>query len=135
MCTDKLQNNGGYSMNSDPRNIFVNQRMPNGSEQTEKQPSDREQTDKQPNATNATPKYDDLPLADKKKVLTDLANKYQREGEGQLVKDIIANVVDQKARGLLSNQQLQEFARRVTPMLNGDQKQRLAELLDQLIKL
>ncbi len=111
-------------MNSDPRNIFVNQRMPNGNDET----------DKQPDNTNTT-KYDDLPLEDKKKVLTELANKYQREGEGQLVKDIIANVVDQKARGLLSNDQLQEFARRVIPMLNGDQKQRLSELLDQLIKL
>lgn len=122
-------------MNSDPRNIFVNNRMPNGNEQTDKQPNDSEQTDKQSNADNTTPKYDNLSVDDKKKILTDLANKYQREGEGQLVKDIIANVVDQKARGLLSNEQLLEFARRVTPMLNGDQKQRLTELLDQLIKL
>ncbi len=109
-------------MNSDPRNIFVNQRMPNAGTEPDKQ-------------TDTTTKYNDMPLEDKKKVLTDLANKYQREGEGQLVRDIIANVIDQKARGLLSNQQLQEFAKRVMPMLNADQKERLGKLLEQLIKL
>ena len=64
-----------------------------------------------------------------------LAAKYQREGEGQLVKDIINNVIEQKAAGKLSNEQLVQFANRVVPLLNGEQKQRLSELLSQLLKL
>ncbi len=116
-------------MNNDPRNMFVNQRMPNSDTQ------DNSTTPPQHSQDTQDSNYNDLSVEDKKKVLTDLANKYQREGEGQLVKDIIANVIDQKARGLLTNAQLQEFARRVTPMLNNDQKQRLGSLLEQLIQL
>ncbi len=112
-------------MTTDPRNIFVDQRMGNNAQDTPPQP----------NSTPPNSKYDELSVEDKKKVLTDLASKYQKEGEGQLVKDIIANVVDQKARGLLTNGQLQEFARRVTPMLNPEQKERLGALLQQLIQL
>ncbi len=112
-------------MTTDPRNIFVDQRIGN------------QQPPQQDNTTHTTPQtsYNDLSVEDKKRVLTDLANKYQQEGEGQLVKDIIANVIDQKARGLLTNAQLQEFARRVTPLLSADQKQRLGSLLEQLIQL
>ncbi len=64
-----------------------------------------------------------------------LAAKYQREGEGQLVRDIVNNVIEQKAAGKLTNQQLIAFANRVAPLLNTDQKQRLSELVEQLVKL
>lgn len=64
-----------------------------------------------------------------------LAAKYQREGEGQLVKDIVNNVIEQKAAGKLTNQQLIAFANRVAPLLNADQKQRLSELVEQLLKV
>lgn len=64
-----------------------------------------------------------------------LAAKYQREGEGQLVKDIVNNVIEQKAAGKLTNQQLIAFANRVAPLLNADQKQRLSELVEQLLNL
>lgn len=64
-----------------------------------------------------------------------LAAKYQREGEGQLVKDIVNNVIEQKARGQLTNQQLVTFANRVMPLLNAEQKGRLGDLLEQLLKL
>ena len=64
-----------------------------------------------------------------------LAAKYEREGEGQLVKDIVANVIDQKARGKLSNDQLIAFAKRVSPLLNAEQRTRLNGLLEELLKL
>ncbi len=64
-----------------------------------------------------------------------LAEKYQREGEGQLVKDIVNNVIEQKARGQLTNDQLITFAKRVRPLLNADQRQRLDALVEQLLKL
>ena len=64
-----------------------------------------------------------------------LAAKYQREGEGQLVKDIVNSVLEQKAMGKLTNEQLVEFANRVSPLLNAEQKSRLGALLEQLLKL
>ena len=64
-----------------------------------------------------------------------LAAKYEREGEGQLVKDILDNVLEQKAAGKLSNEQLLTFAKRVSPLLNADQRGRLNALVEQLLKL
>ena len=64
-----------------------------------------------------------------------LASKYEREGEGQLVKDIVNNVIEQKARGNLTNEQLIAFAKRVTPLLNAEQRSRLNGLLEELLKL
>lgn len=109
------------SYENDPRNIFVNQR--NGYSETS-QPAD-----KQPNKPSA----DDYEtkVAEMKR----LAAKYEREGEGQLVKDIVNNVIEQKARGQLSNDQLKAFANRIRPLLNGEQRQRLDGLLEQLLKI
>lgn len=112
-------------MTNDPRNIFVNQRMGDSTNTAQ------QQKEEQPHNTG----YNDMSVEDKKKVLSELASKYQKEGEGQLVRDIVANVIDQKAKGLLTNEQLQEFARRVTPLLNAEQKERLGGLLQQLIEL
>ena len=64
-----------------------------------------------------------------------LAAKYERQGEGQLVKDIVNNVIEQKARGNLTNEQLIAFANRVSPLLNDEQRGRLQGLLQQLLKL
>ena len=64
-----------------------------------------------------------------------LASKYEREGEGQLVKDIVNNVIEQKARGTLSNEQLIAFAKRISPLLNSEQRSRLEGLLEELLKL
>ena len=64
-----------------------------------------------------------------------LAEKYQREGEGQLVKDIVNSVIEQKAAGKLSNEQLVAFAKRVSPLINAEQKQRRNGLLEQLLQL
>ncbi len=117
----------------DPRNIFVSQR------QDYQQPSGQSprQTE-QPSAQNETPQNpNDAQTEYQKKVdeMKRLAQKYQREGEGQLVKDIIASVIEQKARGQLSNDQLLTFAKRVTPMLNAEQRERLNQLVEQLLKL
>ena len=117
----------------DPRIIFVSQR------QDYQQPP---QGDAPKQQTNTTKPQTDTTTADtqteyQQKVdeMKRLAQKYQREGEGQLVKDIITSVIEQKARGQLTNEQLLTFAKRVTPMLNAEQRERLTQLVEQLLKL
>ena len=130
------------AQSNDPRNIFVDNRQ--GYEQSEQ--GENKSTDSttatRDNGASATGNggatdgqtagtdYDSR-VAEMKR----LAAKYQREGEGQLVRDIINTVIEQKAAGRLSNEQLVQFANRVSPLLNAEQKQRLGELLQQLLKL
>ena len=121
----------------DPRNIFVNQR----NEYSEKQrPTDTPNGTNSANGgnsasqngtqTNAQSEYERRVEEMKR-----LAAKYEREGEGQLVKDIVNNVIEQKARGTLSNDQLIAFAKRIAPLLNSEQRARLEGLVEQLLKL
>ncbi len=118
-------------MQQDPRNIFVNQR-------TEyQQPQDISQTST--SGTQQAPTNDgasgNSSYEQKVAEMKRLAEKYQREGEGQLVKDILNNVIEQKAKGQLTNEQLLAFAKRVTPLLNADQRNRLGQLVEQLLKV
>ena len=125
----------------DPRNIFVNQRQ----EYSEKQPTTNgesytgstnsgstgtQQGAQQGGQYNAQSEYERRVEEMKR-----LAAKYEREGEGQLVKDIVNNVIEQKARGTLSNEQLVAFAKRIAPLLNSEQRSRLEGLVEQLLKL
>lgn len=115
--------------NQDPRNIFVNQREQYSEQQTTFEQPRQEQTSKQ---TKASPQEE---YADKIEEMKRLAAKYEREGEGQLVRDIVNNVIEQKARGNLTNDQLIAFAKRVSPLLNAEQRARLNGLLEELLKL
>lgn len=126
----------------DPRNIFVTQRQnyaqPPESKGHNQQPTEQSGAPKQPTsgAQTTTPSADaqsdyEQKVAEMKR----LAEKYQREGEGQLVKDILNTVIEQKARGQLTNDQLVTFAKRISPMLNADQRERLNQLVEQLLKL
>lgn len=115
------------SYDNDPRNIFVNQR----NEYNERQ-SPREQL--KTSSSQQTRSADD-DYKSKVEEMKRLAAKYEREGEGQLVKDIVNNVIEQKARGQLSNEQLIAFANRVRPLLNNEQRGRLDGLLEQLLKI
>ncbi len=111
----------------DPRNIFVSQR------QDYQQP--QQQQPQTPPPSNSKPADQQAEYNQKVEEMKRLAQKYQREGEGQLVKDIVNSVIEQKARGQLTNDQLIAFAKRITPLLNADQRQRLGELVEQLLKL
>lgn len=135
----------------DPRNIFYNQRQRYAEEQYRRENSasdaDAERRDKESfskndgsrqqnsrehvqNVQNAQNDYEQK-VAEMKR----LAAKYEREGEGQLVKDIVNSVIEQKAAGKLSNEQLIAFAKRISPMLNAEQRTRLNGLVEQLLKL
>ena len=118
------------SYEQDPRNIFVNQRQL----YSEKQPAETSQTHSEtPSGTMQGGQQNEY--EQRVEEMKRLAAKYEREGEGQLVKDIVNNVIEQKARGQLSNEQLVTFAKRVSPLLNAEQRSRLEGLLEQLLKL
>ena len=117
----------------DPRNIFVEQRQG----YSEKQPTSTTQptTEAPKTQQGSTNKSSQQEVEKRIEEMKRLAAKYEREGEGQLVKDIVSNVIEQKARGQLSNEQLITFAKRVAPLLNAEQRTRLEGLLEQLLKL
>lgn len=115
-------------MSNDPRNIFLDQRQEyvEPKEQPQKQTIKTEQTKPSANTDEYAAKIEEMKR---------LAAKYEREGEGQLVRDIVNNVIEQKARGNLTNDQLIAFAKRVSPLLNNEQRGRLEGLLQELLKL
>ena len=122
------------SFEQDPRNIFVNQRQQYSEQQSTQTTQSHTDTPKQTQGTTTQTS----PQSEYEKRVEEmkrLAAKYEREGEGQLVKDIVNNVIEQKARGQLSNEQLITFAKRVSPLLNAEQRSRLEGLLEQLLKL
>ncbi|MDE7454314.1 MAG: hypothetical protein K2M64_00600 [Clostridia bacterium] len=118
--------------NQDPRNIFINQRQQYSEQQVDAnaKTQNTQSTNKTTQQTNPQDEYNA-----KVEEMKRLAAKYEREGEGQLVKDIVTNVIEQKASGNLTNDQLIAFAKRVSPLLNAEQKQRLNGLLEELLKL
>lgn len=103
---------------NDPRNIFFNHRQgDNGKNETQ------ENTEQQPSKEQQLQK------------LRGLAEKYQKEGGNQLMKDIVSNVIEQKSKGQLTNEQLISFQNRIFPLLNSEQRNRLGELMEELLKL
>lgn len=130
-------------MNDDPRNIFYNQRQ----EYAEGPSADKDAQRQQQNGANNGSRPENKTTAngssgvknseyeEKVRQMKQLAAKYEREGEGQLVKDILNNVIEQKAAGTLSNDQLIAFSKRISPLLNAEQRTRLNALLQELLKI
>jgi hypothetical protein len=108
-------------MSNDPRNYFYNRRNNTANTTTQQ--------------TNGTPNTGDKSIDEKVRQMQALAKKYEKGGESQLVKDIVSNVIEQKAKGQLTNDQLVAFAKKITPLLNAEQRQRLNALVDELVKL
>ena len=125
------------SYEQDPRNIFVNQRQGYSEQQSKQQSTQTNTYTEKPSGqqghTSQTSQQDEY--TKRVEEMKRLAVKYEREGEGQLVKDIVNNVIEQKARGQLTNEQLITFAKRVSPLLNSEQRSRLEGLLQELLKL
>ena len=131
----------------DPRNIFLSQRQ--GYQPASQQPPQGQQSTPPPqggaqkpsttstgqSSTGGQKPFNQAEYEQRVAEMKRLAEKYQREGEGQLVIDILNTVIEQKAKGQLTNEQLVTFAKRVSPMLNADQRERLNQLVEQLIKL
>ena len=64
-----------------------------------------------------------------------MLNYYDKNGEDKLVQDIFKNVSEQKRQGKLTNEQIFQFVKNVSPMLNASQKQRLDQLVQDLTKI
>ena len=130
--------------NDDPRNIFYNQRQEFSQSPTQNQSAQQQaggdsfgsggtpngQKTAEPSGTSTDKTYEE-----KVRQMKELAAKYERAGEGQLVRDIVNNVIEQKAAGTLSNDQLIAFAKRISPLLNAEQRTRLNGLLQELLKI
>lgn len=118
------------STTNDPRNIFVDNRNGFAEGDSSDNSASNRQTQESSSGDGEQSTYQQ-----RVEQMKQLAAKYQRDGEGQLVRDIINNVIEQKAAGKLTNEQLKQFATRIMPLLNAEQKQRLGQLLEQLLQL
>ncbi len=63
-----------------------------------------------------------------------MLNYYDKNGEDKLVQDIFKNVSEQKKQGKLTNEQIFQFVKNVSPMLNQNQKNKLDQLVQKLTK-
>lgn len=123
------------SYENDPRNIFVNQRNEYNERTSAQEKPASPQTNGSQRQNETRQKNNQSDYQSKVEEMKRLAAKYEREGEGQLVRDIVNNVIEQKARGQLSNEQLSAFANRIRPLLNAEQRARLDGLVEQLLKI
>lgn len=64
-----------------------------------------------------------------------MLNYYDKNGQDKLLQDIYTNVLNQKKQGKLSNEQIKQFVKNVSPMLNQNQKKKLDELVEQLLEI
>lgn len=67
--------------------------------------------------------------------ITQMLNYYDKHGEDKLIKDIFSNVAQQKKQGKLTNEQIRQFVKNVSPMLNQKQKDKLNGLVEDLLKM
>lgn len=67
--------------------------------------------------------------------LKDSLSDYKDKSSREIYDDIKKMTRDNKAKGSLDNEKLNQFAKNVSPMLNGEQKQRLDMILKQLKKI
>ena len=64
-----------------------------------------------------------------------MINYYDKNGQDKLVQDIFSNVANQKKQGKLTNEQISQFVKNVSPLLNAQQKQKLDDLVKDLLKI
>lgn len=74
------------------------------------------------------PTIDDPNEAEIKKT----AEKYAQKSDEELLGDIMKTAGQNRANGVLSDAQLQQFAESVSPMLNAEQKARLEKAIQMI---
>ena len=67
--------------------------------------------------------------------IMNLVNYYDKNGEDKLVQDIFDNVARQKKQWKLTNEQIAQFVKNISPMLNAGQKEKLDGLVSRLMKM
>ena len=60
------------------------------------------------------------------------AKEYENKSEGELVNELFRKVSDGKRNGTFDPQQLDEFAKQVSPMLTAQQRMKLCQLIKML---
>lgn len=113
--------------NNDPRNMFFDQRRDFNSNDAAGAKNNKSAGGKEKTENNAVP-----PTAKQINYIKNLAKYYEGKGEDQLIKDIYNNVKAQKESGKLTNAQIEQFAKTVSPMLSPAQREKLNDLVIQL---
>lgn len=113
--------------NNDPRNMFFDQRRDINANDSAGAKNNKSAGGKEKTENNAVP-----PTAQQINYIKNLAKYYEGKGEDQLIKDIYNNVKAQKESGKLTNAQIEQFAKTVSPMLSPAQREKLNELVIQL---
>lgn len=62
------------------------------------------------------------------------AEKYGKKSDEELLNDILSLANQERSKGALSDESLNAFARKLSPMLNEEQRQRLDQVLNLLKK-
>lgn len=115
---------------NDPRNMFFDQRKDINSAKAATGKGDSDTTAKEKKEfreNTAVP-----PTSQQINYIKNLAKYYDGKGEDQLIKDIYNNVKAQKESGKLTNAQIEQFAKTVSPMLSPSQREKLSELVIRL---
>ncbi len=60
------------------------------------------------------------------------ADGYAGKGENELLRDIYARAVEGKRNGTLTNEQIDAFYARFSPMLDGAKRKKLARIVERL---
>ena len=57
------------------------------------------------------------------------AQEYTNKSDPELLSEILKEARKQKSKGVFSDEKLEEFVTKVSPMLNADQQQRLSQAI------
>ena len=68
------------------------------------------------------------------KLLKEFASKYQGKSEEEVLREIYKMAMDGKKKGTLSNEEIDNFAAMIAPMLDEDKRKKLYKIVDKLKK-
>ncbi len=64
--------------------------------------------------------------------IEEIVKKYEGRSESELMRELMESVASGKKDGSFTDEKLSEFMSKVSPMLNSEQKKRLAEITERL---
>ena len=64
-----------------------------------------------------------------------ISKQYEGKSENDLLKAIYAQALEGKRNGTLTNEQIDEFVKKISPMLDGAKRKRLQKLVAELKKM
>ncbi len=68
------------------------------------------------------------------KLLKEFASKYQGKSEEEVLREIYKMAIDGKKKGTLSNEEIDNFAAMIAPMLDEEKRKKLYKIVEKLKK-